>query len=285
MAMTREAAAPIVVENLVGNLVDGMVDGPGLRSAPGWYRVLVVEDELDQRKLLCQNLESWGHQVCAVDSGEAALRVWGQLELDLVLLDLTLPGLSGIEVWRAMQASARRPRPNIFLMLNLWSDEIDWIAEQDVCVEDYLVRPFSFRELKLRMDTRLRPRTAAVGPAAGVSLVGGAGPEPRPRRWFTFGPLQVDVDGCHVYVEGREVPLSAMEMQLLVYFCQSHGFLCSRKLLLTSVWGYQPGVSSRTVDVCIKRLRDKLGPAGRLVETVRGLGYRFASREGDAAQR
>ena len=82
-------------------------------------------------------------------------------------------------------------------------------------------------------------------------------------------------------MHGREIPLSAMEMQLLVYFCQSQGFLCSRKLLLTSVWGYQPGVSSRTVDVCIKRLRDKLGPAGRLIETVRGLGYRFTEREPD----
>jgi two-component system phosphate regulon response regulator PhoB len=256
-------AAPIAVEGLASP------------SAASWLRVLVVEDEADQRRLLRENLESWGHQVCAVDSGEAALRLIAEIEVDLVLLDLTLPGLSGLEVWRAIQASPGHARPRVFFMLNLWSDEIDWIAQHEVSAEDYLVRPFSLRELKLRMDTRLKPRT----PAAPAPM--GEAPEARPGRWFTFGPLQVDVDRCHVYVHGREIPLSAMEMQLLIYFCQSRGFLCSRKLLLTSVWGYQPGVSSRTVDVCIKRLRDKLGPAGRLIETVRGLGYRFADREGE----
>jgi two-component system, OmpR family, phosphate regulon response regulator PhoB len=256
MSMPSDATARIEIET------------PALRPMASWYRVLLVEDEVDQRKLLRESLESWGHQVCAVDTGEAALRVCGELEADLVLLDLTLPDLSGLEVWRAIQASPGRARPSVFFMLNLWSDEIDWIGQYDVRAEDYLVRPFSPRELKLRMDARLRTRAArAAGGPAG--------------RGFNFGPLQVDVDRCHVYVHGREVPLSAMEMQLLVYFCQSKGFLCSRKLLLTSVWGYQPTVSSRTVDVCIKRLRDKLGPAGRLIETVRGLGYRFADREAD----
>ncbi len=262
------------------------VDDTTLKAATaGWYRVLVVEDEAEQRKLLCQNLENWGHQVCAVDSGEAALRIWSQLEVDLVLLDLTLPGISGLEVWRAIQASGGQRRPSIFFMLNLWSDEIDWIAHHEVAAEDYLVRPFSFRELKLRMDARLRARASGALPVLGLTAPAGlsasAGAEPRPRRSFSFGPLQVDVDGCHAYVNGQEVPLSAMEMQLLIYFCQSQGFLCSRKLLLTSVWGYQPSVSSRTVDVCIKRLRDKLGPAGRLIETVRGLGYRFTDKDVD----
>jgi two-component system phosphate regulon response regulator PhoB len=98
----------------------------------------------------------------------------------------------------------------------------------------------------------------------------------RERKRFTLGTLEVDPEGYHVLVEGREVHVSALEMRLLIHLFQSQGCVRSRKDLLRDVWGYQPDVNSRTVDAHVKRLRDKLGLAGRLIETVRGLGYRLA---------
>jgi two-component system phosphate regulon response regulator PhoB len=253
---------------------------------PGEHRVLVIEDEADLRALLSYNLEAWGYQVRAVDSGKAGLRLFEEFNPDLVLLDLMLPDVSGIEVCRRIRARADNPAPIIF-MLTARGDEIDRVAGFEVGADDYLVKPFSVRELMLRMSARLKPRGAVTeSPRPGSSSQPGepAGTkrDRRDRRRYTLGPLEVDPDGYHVYVQGREIHVSALEMRLLIHLFQSQGYVRSRRDLLTEVWGYQPDVNSRTVDAHVKRLRDKLGPAGRLIETVRGLGYRLAEVEGES---
>jgi two-component system, OmpR family, phosphate regulon response regulator PhoB len=240
-------------------------------------RVLVGDKDGDQRALLCRHLEEYGHVVLPVDTGEGVLFTLETLDADLVLLGVDLPGLPAAEVCRAIRAGSRRTQPVVFLLLNGWTHEIDWIAQNELRVDDYLVRPFGPTELKLRIHARLGSRQQGDPPGGGSE----PGP-PTPARLsgrFTCGPLEIDLDRYFVHVNGQEVSLTATEMGVLLYFCQSPGFLRSRSDLLTTVWGYQPGVTSRTVDVCIKRLRQKLGAAGPLIETVRGLGYRFGGRQ------
>jgi two-component system phosphate regulon response regulator PhoB len=238
------------------------------------HRVLVIEDEADLRALLAYNLEAWGYEVRTVDSGKMGLRTFDEFSPDLVLLDLMLPDVSGIEVCRKIRGNQDATPPIIF-MLTARGDEIDRVAGFEVGADDYLVKPFSVRELMLRMSARLKPRGGEQVPRPTGPATGNGG-QRRERRRFVLGPLEVDPDGYHVYVEGKEIHVSALEMRLLIHLFQSQGCVRSRKDLLTDVWGYQPDVNSRTVDAHVKRLRDKLGPAGRLIETVRGLGYRLA---------
>jgi two-component system phosphate regulon response regulator PhoB len=239
---------------------------------PDGHRVLVIEDEADLRALLSYNLEAWGYEVRAVDSGKTGLRTFEEFSPDLVLLDLMLPDISGIEVCRKIRGKQDSPPPIIF-MLTARGDEIDRVAGFEVGADDYLVKPFSVRELMLRMSARLKPRGGEPPPRTPPPP--GGSPR-RERRRLTLGPLEVDPDGYHVHVDGKEVHVSALEMRLLIHLFQSQGCVRSRKDLLTEVWGYQPDVNSRTVDAHVKRLRDKLGSAGHLIETVRGLGYRLA---------
>jgi two-component system phosphate regulon response regulator PhoB len=244
-------------------------------------RVLVIEDEADLRTLLSYNLEAWGYQVRAVETGKAGLKTFDEFTPDMVLLDLMLPDISGIEVCRKIRTTQGKPDPIVF-MLTARGEEMDRVAGFEVGADDYLVKPFSVRELMLRMTARLKARGGEperVGP-----LLPKTAPvvESKERKRYSLGPLEVDPDRYHVYVEGREVHVSALEMRLLIHLFQAQGFVRSRKDLLTEVWGYQPEVNSRTVDAHVKRLRDKLGAAGRLIETVRGLGYRLAEVEAES---
>jgi two-component system phosphate regulon response regulator PhoB len=245
-------------------------------------RVLVIEDEADLRTLLSYNLEAWGYQVRAVDTGKAGLKSYDEFTPDLVLLDLMLPDISGIEVCRKIRTNQEKPDPIVF-MLTARGEEMDRVAGFEVGADDYLVKPFSVRELMLRMTARLKARGGeadrAAPPLAKAALPAA---ETKERKRYILGSLEVDPDRYHVYVEGREVHVSALEMRLLIHLFQAQGFVRSRKDLLTEVWGYQPEVNSRTVDAHVKRLRDKLGAAGRLIETVRGLGYRLAEVEADS---
>jgi two-component system, OmpR family, phosphate regulon response regulator PhoB len=244
-------------------------------------RVLVIEDEADLRTLLSYNLEAWGYHVRAVETGKAGLKSFDEFTPDLVLLDLMLPDISGIEVCRKIRTTQGKPDPIVF-MLTARGEEMDRVAGFEVGADDYLVKPFSVRELMLRMTARLKARGGEpdrAGPPLpkAIPVV-----ESKERKRYSLGPLEVDPDRYHVYVEGREVHVSALEMRLLIHLFQAQGFVRSRKDLLTEVWGYQPEVNSRTVDAHVKRLRDKLGAAGRLIETVRGLGYRLAEVEAES---
>jgi two-component system phosphate regulon response regulator PhoB len=248
-------------------------DGPRGAAAPP-LRVLVIEGDADQRVFLGRNLQTWGHEVALAESGDAGLRALAAFPADLVLVDLTLPDLPGAELCRRLRRRRPEDQPVVFFMLSARGDELDDLGGCDAGPDDYLVKPFSLRELRLRVSTRLRRRALEPprpAPSAAVAAERGRAP-----RRLTLGPLAVDPAGYRAYVNGREVLLSATEIRLLLYFFRAPGALCLRRALLTDVWGYRPGVSSRTVDVFIKRLRDKLGPAGSLIQTVRGLGYRFA---------
>ena len=156
-------------------------------------------------------------------------------------------------------------------MLTAKAEEIDRVVGFEVGADDYVVKPFSVRELLLRVRARLHE---AGGRTGGVTV--GAEEAPGPRR-FAVGSLTIDADSHRVSVEGREIPVSLLEMQLLLHLAQAQGTVCSRRDLLTRVWKYSPGVTSRTVDTHVKRLRDKLGSAGHLIRTIRGIGYRLSS--------
>jgi two-component system phosphate regulon response regulator PhoB len=236
-------------------------------------RVLVIEDEPDIRDLLSYNLQSGGFQVKTADTGQRGLTVFESFAPDVILLDLMLPDVPGTEVCRRIRARTTGAQPAI-IMLTAKGEEIDRVVGFEVGADDYVVKPFSVRELLLRVNAVLRGRSVAAGTRAAAG--GGAAPGEPDRKKYTVGPLRVDVDGHYVFVKQNEIHVSAIEMRLLVYLISHRGRVRSREDLLEDVWGYKPGVSTRTVDTHVKRLRDKLGSAGGLIETVRGTGYRLA---------
>jgi two-component system phosphate regulon response regulator PhoB len=234
-------------------------------------RVLVVEDEPDIRELLTYNLEAAGFTVHATERGLDGLAEAKGFLPSVILLDLMLPDIPGTEVCRRIRAAEHNaPQPAI-IMLTAKGDEIDRVVGFELGADDYVVKPFSVRELMLRVSAAMRARNRPEATADTTA-----------RRRYAVGPLEVDVDGYHVFVGGDEIHMSAMEMRLLIYLVEHRGRVRSREDLLEDVWGYKPDVSTRTVDTHVKRLRDKLGAAGALVETVRGMGYRLSSEAADA---
>jgi two-component system phosphate regulon response regulator PhoB len=231
-------------------------------------RVLVVEDESDIRDMLVYNLRQEGYDVSSAETGTSALDEVAQFGPDLMILDLMLPDISGVEVCRRIRGRDR-PQPAV-IMLTAKAEEIDRVVGFEVGADDYVVKPFSVRELLLRVRARLHEASSRTGAAPASEE------SPGPRR-FAVGSLTIDADSHRVSVDGREIPVSLLEMQLLLHLAQAQGTVCSRRDLLTRVWKYSPGVTSRTVDTHVKRLRDKLGSAGHLIRTIRGIGYRLSS--------
>ncbi len=232
---------------------------PALMSA----LILIVEDEPDLVQTLQYNLRKEGWATRSAATGRQALE---QAQLsplpDLILLDLMLPDLSGIEVCRQLKRDERLAAVPV-LMLTARGEEIDRVVGFEVGADDYVVKPFSVRELMLRVRALLR-RTR--------DDAGGASPR------VSFGRLKLDEAGHRVWVDDEEVILTALEFRLLLAFLARKGRVQSREQLLSEVWGDEARVTARTVDVHVKRLREKLGPVGAYVETVRGVGYRFRDR-------
>ena len=246
-------------------------------------RVLVVEDEPDLTELLTFNLQAGGYRVETASTGARALAEIDSFVPDVVLLDLMLPDMLGTEICRRIRAQPDRQQPAV-IMLTAKGEEIDRVVGFEVGADDYVVKPFSMRELLLRVNACFRGAPAvAASNAAPTPAELAAGPDKR--RKYLVGPLTIDVDGHHVFVDGKEIHLSVIEMRLLTYLVEHRGRLCSRDDLLEDVWGYKPDVSTRTVDTHIKRLRDKLGAAGPLLETVRGVGYRLSDAHAVVANR
>src|SRR5262245_5688651 len=210
-------------------------------------RVLVIEDEADIRDLLSFNLQSGGYAVETAETGQHGLAVFESFTPDLILLDIMLPDVPGTEICRRIRARPDATQPGI-IMLTAKGEEIDRVVGFEIGADDYVVKPFSVRELLLRVKALLRSRAAA---ATGSGAAGGAGASPpatarRPqatpatpsaRRRFVVGPLRVDVDGHHVFVNEAEVHVSAIEMRLLVYLIEHRGRVRSREDLLEDVWG------------------------------------------------
>ena len=225
-------------------------------------RVLIVEDEQDIAGLIKHTLERGGEtRADIVGSGDAALKAVLDQPPDLVILDLNLPVVSGLEVCRILRARPATSRVPI-IMLTAKTSETDRVVGLDAGADDYVTKPFSLRELAARVRAVLRrgkPEEAARA-AANVYL---------------GRLLEADFEAVAVKVEGQPVRLTRREFELLRYLVQNRNRVLTRDRLLERVWGYDRLVETRSVDVHVGRLRGKLGPVGRQIETVVGLGYRF----------
>ncbi len=226
--------------------------------------ILVVEDEVDIQEIVSYNLEKAGFTVAAVDSGEAALELIRNELPDLVVLDVMLPGMDGLEVCRMLKQDAET-RDLPILMLTARAEEVDRVVGLELGADDYVVKPFSVRELTLRIQAILRRL------AEGRDSVG----EESDADAMTFGPLSIDKAAHRVTVDGDVLALTSTEFSLLATLAERRGRVQSREELLNTVWGYDYAGYGRTVDTHIRRLREKLGGASEMVETVRGVGYRF----------
>jgi DNA-binding response OmpR family regulator len=224
------------------------------------HRVLIVEDEQDIAGLIKHTLERGGDAEAAiVASGEAALKAVNERPPDLVILDLNLPVLSGLDVCRILRSRADAKSLPI-IMLTARTGENDRVTGLDQGADDYVTKPFSLRELRSRVRAVLRR--------------GGLRDEPR-AAGYTGDHLVADFDAVAVAVDGAAVRLTRREFELLRYLVQNKNRVVSRDRLLERVWGYERVVETRSVDVHVGRLRAKLRQAGRQIETVVGLGYRF----------
>jgi DNA-binding response OmpR family regulator len=233
---------------------------------PPRRRILIVEDEADIAASLKYNLEKEaGYTVAVAATGEAGLSAFRQKTPDLIILDLMLPGMDGLEFCRIVRGSAEGARVPI-LMLTARVEETDKLLGLGMGADDYMTKPFSMREIVARVKAHLRRADAGEGLAA--------------RAW-RGEDLEIDFDGHMVLAAGREVVLTRMEFSLLAALVRHRGRVMTRDQLLEKVWGYEDYAGSRTVDVHVRRLRRKLGPAGRRIQTVFGVGYRF--REGGAS--
>jgi two-component system phosphate regulon response regulator PhoB len=239
-------------------------------------RLLVVEDETDLCKSLEYALKASGYDVRVADRGDMALRVLDEFETDLVLLDVMLPDMSGLEICQRIRGMPEARKP-VVVILSARVEEADRVAGFEAGADDYVVKPFNVRELILRIEARLKTRESLLEMDEG-KRVGRS-------ELLTVGCLAVDEKAHRLFVDGNEVHVSALEMRLILHLIHAPGYMCTRRKLLTEVWGYHPEVSSRTVDTHVKRLRDKLGNAADMLQTVRGIGFRLAeSKEHAAAQ-
>ena len=229
----------------------------------GKERVLVVDDEGDIVDLLDYNLRQAGYSVASARDGESALAEIRRQRPDVVLLDLNLPDVPGTEICRRLRRDPATQSIPI-VMITARGEEIDRVVGFELGADDYVVKPFSPRELVLRIGAVLRRSGPPEAPA----------PLPKGER-LSIGGLDIDVPHHEVRVAGQLVPLTALEFKLLHDLASRAGRVQSREALLERVWGYAPGVETRTVDTHVRRLREKLGEARDAIETVRGVGYRI----------
>jgi two-component system phosphate regulon response regulator PhoB len=224
-------------------------------------RVLVVEDEKDVREMLRLNLKMGGFDVLEARNGAEGLAI-AKTELpSVVILDLMMPEMSGMEVCRALRRNPATSRIPI-LMLTAKSTEEDKVAGLEVGADDYVTKPFSPRELLLRVRAVARRQ-----PDQGVS-------KPAPVK---AGGIELDRSSMTATIGKKKLVLTSTEYRLLDLLVRRSGTILSREVLLSEVWGYQASLDTRTVDTHVRRLRDKLGKAGAVVQTVRGSGYRLGA--------
>ena len=219
--------------------------------------ILVVEDDDDIRELVAFSLEDEGYRVEQAADGIRGLELADELQPDLIILDLMLPGRDGLSVCRELHRRSSDTPPSPVLMLTARGEEMDRIIGFEYGADDYVVKPFNIRELMLRVRAILRRRNADNG-----------------KRIISRHGLSLDQQGRRVSYEGETLELTALEYRLFEDFFLNAGRIRTREELLSSGWGYQFEGYERTVDVHIARLRRKLGDAAHCIETVRGMGYR-----------
>lgn len=221
-------------------------------------RVLIVEDEADLSGLLHYNLKNEGFEAVVAATGATAIARGRDFQPDLVLLDVMLPDIPGTEVLRMIREDPALRRTAVVLV-TAKGQESDRVIGLELGADDYVVKPFSVRELMLRVKAILRRMdTEGVGEAP-----------------LSAGKIRLDPSRHEATIDGKEVVLTALEFRLLKTLMERSGRVQTREVLLSDVWGITAEINTRTVDTHIRRLREKLGSAGDLVETVRGVGYKF----------
>jgi two-component system, OmpR family, alkaline phosphatase synthesis response regulator PhoP len=247
----------------ISESVASRVSSPVTTPRGSRTRVLVVDDEQDIAGLIKLGLEKGGDiEAEVVSTGDAALKAVTERAPDLIILDLNLPVLSGLEVCRILRARTTSQRVPI-IMLTARTSESDRVIGLDVGADDYITKPFSMRELAARVRAVLRRGKSDGTGSPATPLV------------YKGKHLLADFDAVSVSVDGESVRLTRREFELLRYLVENRNRVLSRDRLLERVWGYDRLVETRSVDVHVGRLRGKLGEAGKQIETVVGLGYRF----------
>ncbi|GGN63915.1 winged helix-turn-helix domain-containing protein [Streptomyces kronopolitis] len=225
-------------------------------------RVLLIEDDPAVRRGVSLGLRRRGHETEAVGTGEDGLEALGPFAPEIVLLDLMLPGMSGLEVCRRIRETSQVP----LVILSARGDDIDVVVGLEAGADDYVVKPASGELIEARMRAVLR-RVAPAQPAAAAR-----------EQHLTFGGLVIDGVGLQVRKDGRELVLAPSELKLLLFLSASPGQTFSRQQLLEQVWEHSYYGDARLVDACVMRLRSKIEDdprSPRYVQTVRGFGYRF----------
>ncbi len=228
---------------------------PTVHFDPVSHKILVVEDEVDIATLVSFNLQRVGYAVDMAHDGREGLEKILKEQPDLVVLDLMLPGMDGFSILKEMQRDSRANQTPV-LMLTAKSQIDDRIRGLESGVDDYLTKPFSPKELILRVQAILKRNKATPG-----SVI------------FSFGPFRFDKNNLSFYLNEEPLQLTSTEFKLLLYLCQRAGQPQDRNNLLKVIWGYNDDVHSRTLDTHMKRLRQKLGDEASFIETVRGIGY------------
>lgn len=222
-------------------------------------KILVIEDERDIADLIGFNLQRAGFEVLKAYDGLTGTEVAMRERPNLIVLDLMLPGRDGYGVFRELRRDPRSASIPV-IMLTARAQTEDRIQGLEAGADDYLTKPFSPKELMLRVQAVLKRSEA---PPGAVEL--------------TYGPFRFDKNSLRFYLDGEPVDLTATEFKLLLFLCERSGKPQDRNDLLRTVWGYSDEVHSRTLDTHMKRLRQKLGDHGALIETVRGVGYCVAA--------
>ena len=217
------------------------------------YNILVVDDEEKIRQIIRKYAEFEGHTVTEVSGGLEALAVTSERDFDIIILDIMMPDLDGFSVCREIRKKKRTP----IIMLSARGEEYDRIHGFEIGVDDYVVKPFSPKELMLRIGAVLKRTNDSMG------------------EILEMQGLTIDFTARIVYVDGIKIDLTPKEYELLFYFAKNKGIALTREKLISNVWGYDFFGDDRTLDTHIKLLRKNLGPYSRFIVTLRGVGYRF----------
>ena len=224
-------------------------------------KILIIEDEPDIRRNLEYNLGREGFSASSVGSLDEANEKLKSKKFDLILLDLMLPDGSGLDLCKKIKSNSETEATPI-IILTAKDDEVDKVVGFELGADDYVTKPFSVRELILRVKAILKRSDTKTKEVVEVER--------------QFGDLKIDIDSHEVHVDSQLIELTALEFRLLKELVDKRGRVQSRDQLLSEVWGYNVEVTTRTVDTHIKRLREKLGSMGKYVQTIRGVGYKFS---------
>ncbi len=233
-------------------------------------KILVVDDEISLQETVAYNLKKQGYDVQTTGDGTEALEMAREMQPDLIILDVMLPGLDGFEICRILRREMTTP----VLMLTARDDEIDRVVGLEVGADDYMSKPFSMRELIARVKAMLR-RVRLIREEISEAEAGDGKPK---QEVLEFGNLRIDITRREITVNGEVVAFKPKEYELLTFLAQHQGQVLSREFILERVWGWDFIGDSRTVDVHVRWLREKIehDPANpRRIITVRGAGYRF----------